>query len=289
MTLDEAKAVFRMLNRENLSEEDFFLFTEAGDFIIEKTGDPAYMLKLGGAYYAKREFEPALRYYEMAAEKGYETAFLCLGYIWYYGRTGKTDYEKAYRYFSSCPDNVNALYKIADMYKNGYFVPQNEKKYREIIEQLYDTVNRQYDCCGLRPEIFVRLARIRMEDGKNEEAIALFRKARKKLAQRITDNPFFGNLSIMKHLIIDLYKLMELNQAKMDLFDLYELLRKPAVITFRYDGKPYTVRSVEENGSVVIQFQDKWYRDTDDFFENAAIGGDHLTVLFYELLDFEVK
>ncbi len=289
MTLNEAKSIFRMLSRDNLSDEDFFLYTEAGEFIIEATGDPRYMMELGGAYYDRRNFDLALHYYEMAARAGFEPANTALGYIWYYGRTGKTDYEKAFRYFSACPGSINARYKIADMYRNGYYVPRDEQKYISIIETLYALVSQ--DTCpeDLQPEIFTRLARIRINQGKKEEALSLLRQAKKRLALRISENQFFGNLSIMKHLILDMYSLTRVNEGEIDLFDLYEILRRPSRVSFRYAGRQHTVQSVAEDGRVVIQFDGgKWYRTTDDFFERAAIGDVHLTEICLELTDFEV-
>lgn len=82
----------------------------------------------------------------MAAEYDYDQAYECLGYIWYYGRTGKVDHKKAYEYFSKLMDKGNpvAAYKVADMYKNGYYVEKNQKKYEEIIEALYPKTEDMY-------------------------------------------------------------------------------------------------------------------------------------------------
>ena len=54
--------------------------------------------------------------------------------VWYYGRTGTVDYEKAFRYFSMAGHNPVAEYKLADMYHNGYFVEKDDVKYKEIIQ-----------------------------------------------------------------------------------------------------------------------------------------------------------
>lgn len=78
-------------------EEDDFRYTEALSFIIESTKDPRVMMELGGWYYENRHFDLALKYYEMAAEYNNTEAYVCLGYIWYYGRTGEKDFEKAFK------------------------------------------------------------------------------------------------------------------------------------------------------------------------------------------------
>ena len=108
------------------------------------------------------------------------------------------------------------------------------------------------------------------------------------LASRIEDNPFFGNLSIMKYLVRNLYRLKEPDMKNIDLFDLYELLTVPTKIVFRYDEEEHTIESVEEDGSVVINFDGKWYRTIDDFFAKASLYDNRLVVIAWELYDFEV-
>ena len=290
MTIKEAKEICARLEcyDETLSEEDFFLYTEALGFLIEKTRKPKYMLALGGVYYARRDFDLALKYYEMAAELGSEPAIEGLGYIWYYGRTGTVDYEKAFRYFSSLKHNIVAQYKVADMYKNGYYVEKDYEKYKRIIERLYEDVKDMENPFAPVPEIFTRLASIRTKEGETDEAIRLYSEAKDVLAQRIEDNPFFGNLTIMKYLIKNLYELKAPDLKNIDLFDLYELLTKPVKVTFMYDGEKFVVEAVEEDGEVIISFDGKWYRTTDDFFAKASIDGLRLVVIGWGLYDFEV-
>ena len=290
MTIKEAKEICARLEcyDETLSEDDFFLYTEALGFLIEKTRKPKYMLALGGVYYARKDFDLALKYYEMAADLGSESAIQGLGYIWYYGRTGTVDYEKAFRYFSSLKHNIVAQYKVADMYKNGYYVEKDYDKYKRIIERLCEDVKDMENPFAPVPEIFTRLASIRTKEGETDEAIRLYSEAKDVLAQRIEDNPFFGNLTIMKYLIKNLYELKAPDLKNIDLFDLYELLTKPVKVTFMYDGEEFVVEAVEEDGEVIISFDGKWYRTTDDFFAKASIDGLRLVVIGWGLYDFEV-
>ena len=290
MTIKEAKEICARLEcyDETLSEEDFFLYTEALGFLIEKTRKPKYMLALGSVYYARKDFDLALKYYEMAADLGSEPAIQGLGYIWYYGRTGTVDYEKAFRYFSSLKHNIVAQYKVADMYKNGYYVEKDYDKYKRIIERLYEDVKDMENPFAPVPEIFTRLASIRTKEGETDEAIRLYSEAKDVLAQRIEDNPFFGNLTIMKYLIKNLYELKAPDLKNIDLFDLYELLTKPVKVSFMYDGEEFIVEALEEDGEVIISFDGKWYRTTDDFFAKASIDGLRLVVIGWGLYDFEV-
>ena len=121
MTVAEARQIVRDYFRKqnsNPGEEEFFMFTEAMDYLIQETKDPAYMVDLGAVYYENRQFDLALKYYEMAAEYGEIHAISNLGYIWYYGRTGEKNYEKAFYYFNKAREmgDMIAAYKVADMY-----------------------------------------------------------------------------------------------------------------------------------------------------------------------------
>ena len=290
MTLKEAKEICARLyeDDETLSDDDFFLYTEAMGFVIDKTHDPKYMTALGGTYYARKDYNLALKYYEMAAALDYEPAIQGLGYIWYYGRTGTIDYQKAFHYFSSLKHNIVAQYKVADMYKNGYYVKKDYEKYRQIIETLYDEVKDIDNAYAPIPEIFTRLASIRKKDGKTDEAIRLYLEAKDVLALRIENNPFFGNISIMKYLIQDLYSLKTIDKNNIDLFDLFELLKNPVHISFYYDEEEHLIESIEEDGNIVIHFDNKWYRTIDDFFAKSEIDGQRIVILGWELYDFEV-
>ncbi len=289
MTIKDAQTIReRFVYQDNLSDEDFFLYSEAMQYLIEQTRNSGYMLELGGVYYERKDFDLALKYYEMSASFGNEEANICLGYIWYYGRTGTVDYKKAFEYYSGAPHHINALYKVADMYKNGYYVEKNYDKYKEIIEDIYAHKIEQEKY--YIPEIYTRLAKIRSKEGRTDEAIGLYREAKKELAIRIYHNAFFGNVNIMKWLVEDLYKLTGIDMDNIDLFDLFELLKKPIKIKFFCDSDEHEhiVEAVEEDGEVVINFDGKWYRTADDMFMKAEIEGDRLVTLGYAVHDFEV-
>ena len=291
MTILEARNICRnYYDLTNPSEEDRFLLAEALDFLITETKEPDYMVELGGMYYEQRRFDLALKYYEMAAEYDNLYAISDLGYIWYYGRTGEKNYEKAFHYFDKARKmgDLIAAYKVADMYKNGYYVEKDYEKYKEIIEDLYPQVA---DTCNLEdplPEVFIRLAKIRSEEGNAEEALSLYDIARDFLSQRIQYHPFFGNLNIMKWMIADIYKLRKFDPSVMSLFDLYHVLSVPAKVQFTFEGLPHEVESVPEDGNLSIRFDDKWYRTVDDFFKKAEIDGELVTTLYEELYDFKM-
>ena len=291
MNIVEAKKIEReYYDKEHPSEDDFFLYTEAMDYIIHKTADSDTMMNLGGIYYERKEFDLALKYYEMAAEYQNGDAYECLGYIWYYGRTGIKDYQKAFEYFKKGAEagRIISAYKMADMYKNGYYVKQDEEKYNEIIEALYPKARKLTHLNEPLPEIFTRLASIRVKQNRQEEAIQLLEQAKDFLAQRLKYHRFFGDLTIMKYLIRDLYQLREMDEELFDLYDLYALCRKPVKITFCYENQKYILECVEEDGYCVVHFDHHWYRSIDEFFQKAYLMNRPITSYYYDLYAFEV-
>ena len=296
MTINEAHKICREYYQlPNPGEDDDFMLTEALGFLIRETHEAGYMCELGGFYYEKRKFDLALKYYEMASECGDISATVGLGYIWYYGRTGKPDYKKAFYYYDKARQmgDIVASYKVADMYRNGYYVEKDPDKYRSIIEELYEKVENALNLGAPLPEIFTRLAAIRAEEGDSGEALRLYDAARNFLAQRIRWNPFFGNLTIMKGLIRDIYELRPFDPEDIRFYDLYYILRNPALVRFTYyneEAEPETheVEAVQEGGDIAIRFDDHWYHNVDDFFGKAELEGELLTRLYEELFDFEL-
>ena len=49
-----------------------------------------------------------------------------------------------------------------------------------------------------------------------------------------------------------------------------------------------SLESLIEDGVCVVHFNDKWYRDRDEFFQKACIGNERLTAIYDRLEDFEV-
>lgn len=292
MNISEAKKLVDNYNRgEAHTEQEDLIYLEALRYLFDETNEPAYIAETGFYYYESRRFELALKYYEMAAELGEKSVYPGLGYIWYYGRTGKCDYEKAFRWFTLAAENgdIQSEYKLADMYKNGYGVEKDTEKYKEIIESLYPKVRNARYLHEPLPEIATRLARIREKQGRINDAVSLYLQARDFLAQRIKYSPFFGNLNIMMWLIDDLYSLIEFDEDNMDLFDLYWLLKVPNKASFYYEEELQTVESSESEGDIAVRFNGKWFRNRGEFFEKAEIGGMLLTTIQNELYGFRVE
>ena len=232
MNCNEAMmAIVNYYDLTNPSEDDDFIFTESLGYLIEETKDPKYMCELGWYYSSKKRFDLEIKYLEMAAEYGYLPAMEELGYMWYYGQHGEKDYEKAYFYFSKGAEGENGSlwckYKLADMYRFGCSVEKDEKKYREMIEAAYEEVKDPQFLGDPFPEICLRLAGIRIEDGKKEEAVKLLRDGKEFLAERLSADPFWGHIEVMGRIIRLLYEITPYEENKSDFYDLFYLTDQP--------------------------------------------------------------
>ena len=268
---------------ENPTEDDMFLFVEAMHFLIERYRDPQDMHNLAFFYLEQRCFELELKYLEMAAEYDYPPALEDLGYIWYYGLTGTVDYEKAYGYFlrgmEGYDDVVrfNCEFKVADMYRNGFYVDKDEDRYRDMIERLYQKMvnpgflNTVFDQnCLPFPDVAFRLAGIRETQERISEAIELLNKARVELFRDISRKPtWWGNYETMEKIVTKLHEL-DPETGLQDLYDLFWLIEDACMLKIFYFGRDYYV-SVEEGNE--IRFEGKWYRSAREFFEKAEIKG----------------
>ena len=289
MTMKEAEIIWDEFREKcgRYTEEEFFMFTEAAQLLIQKTGHPYYIYWLGAEYESQKQFDLAYKYYERAASLNYYDAYESLGYIWYYGRLGQTDYEKAFRYFSKARNSTNAQLKIADMYLRGYYVEKDIAKATAILEHLYQTVYGKEN--WVDTGICTRLAEIREKEGNTEEAISLLKKAKQTMSAHISYNGFFGCFSVMSNLIRNLYRLIPIDPSSVDFFDLYELLRKPCVVLMTYHDKKYRIEAVSEtDGSVAVCFDGKWYRSVEEMIPKAEAENAAVSALPRKLLKFEV-
>lgn len=272
--------------------KDDIQLINALEYLIKETNNPEYMVELGGWYYGQKQFDLAEEYYLMAAKLDYNNAYECLGYIYYYGRVGQPDYEKAFHYYKLASDqgNLVAAYKLADMYKNGYYVQKDYPKYVQIIKDLYPKIQGATNTFDPVPEIYSRLAKIYVEEGNEDQAIQLLLIAKEFQSQRLIYSQFFGDLTIMKYIVNDLYSLIQFDPDYMDLFDLYYALQKPCKVAIEILGEDHIIEAKYEDGLFFICMDDKNYEDVDQFFLKAKINGEpistqYVNVNYIEILD----
>lgn len=102
----------------------------------------------GALYYEGNRYRKnqkrAVALYEKAAELGSSIAMSNLGYAYLYGNGTNIDYEKAYKYFTMAEQRGewDALNKLGDMYKDGIYVPKDERMAFSLYSYCYDVVRR---------------------------------------------------------------------------------------------------------------------------------------------------
>ena len=295
MEKEEARKLYAEAYRKQHDEpgpESDIEFVETMASLIRETEDTWAMSGLGAWYYDRKRFDLALKYYQMAYDHGDHEIACSLGYIWYYGRTGEVNYELAYRYFQEAADHgdLNAKLKLADMIHNGYYVPADEKKYARIVEQVYREAQNDEYPPRIVPYAAVRLAKIRKAEGNIQEAVLLYRIAKKNLIHMIELCHFFGDINVMEWLMDDLYTMIEPDYSDLDLYDLFYVLKTPKEVTFRFKRGKYMISSCRiETGEPAFLFEDRWYRSFNELLLNAMLDGQYLSVLASQLYDFEVN
>lgn len=274
------------------TEEEQFRFVEAMQELIRRESEPyVYMYNLADYYLGIRNFELEKKYAEMAVKAGDNTACSLLGYLWYYGQTGKVDYQRAFEYFERAKAFPRCQYKLADMYRDGLYVERNPEKYEEIIVRLYyrERKNKCFVYSTCYPEVALRFVQLCLEEEIDsvDELESLFY-ARDILAVRQQNRPFWGNIKTMRR-ILETTAFMTGNDF--DFVDLYDLLtfdKQEATITFDYQGTMYRLDIFQNGGQTVYEFQDRWYHGASDFLEKAHVDGKRITSVYDLISDIQL-
>ena len=160
---------------------------------------------------------------------------------------------------------------------------KDEAKYRELIEETYEAVKTPMYLSEPFPEVALRLAGIKDEDGQKDEAVQLLRDAKKFMAERLSGEAFWGHIQVMGRIVRYLYQLVPFDEENADFYDLFYLTQKPGRFNMLYHGKKAAVDVTEENGELAIGFEGKWYRSFEDFCQKAVINGQKITSIYDEI------
>lgn len=326
MTQEEAWDLIFHYHAESEPEEKRSSFEEACHTLMKQYDDYQAAVDLGGKYYSDQDYDLALKYYAIAAEHDIPYGYIGLGYIWYYGRLGTTDYEKAFACFSkalkllsgySIDDDsfwngewkipfdsedsyinyINTVYKLADMYRNGYYVVKDNSRYIHLITHLHDMMTSLNDS-GMPdynlPEVDLRMADIMLNYEEpayaEDHALQYLSEARDIMEQRVLETGFFGDFNIMKDIVLKMYQITEFNPEDMDLYDLYYVMKKPCTVTFLHDDRSHFISAEKQNDEIIINCDHKWFHSIDDFMIHGDIDGERIpdandTCDHYAILD----
>ena len=168
---------------------------------LDDYGDIA--LDIGALYYSglsvPQDYAKAMEYYEQSARMGNLRALGNLGYCYYYGRSVPQDYAKAYHYFILgvlLGNDPNCLYKLGDMYLNGYHVAANEDYAFQLYQRAWDA-NKEYGDF-FTPDIYFRLGKCYLQGigtkCDKDEAHSYLSRALDGFYRRRKEDPFVGKL-----------------------------------------------------------------------------------------------
>ena len=112
---------------------------EAEDDTLSMSAEKLW--EAGGVAIDMKDYEKALKYYQLSAEKGYVKAWKAIGSLYYYGDGVEQSYEKALEYWLHAAEqgSAEAQASIGDLYAKGEGVEQSCEKaleyYRLAAEQ----------------------------------------------------------------------------------------------------------------------------------------------------------
>lgn len=114
--------------------------------IIPSPNQDEIDLNNGAEAYQKGDFKTAVDLYTKSAQAGNVTALSNLGYCYYYGRSIPVDKEKAKECWTKAAlmDDVCAIYKLGDMYRNGD-LPKDEKFAKNLYVKAYLIAKEEID------------------------------------------------------------------------------------------------------------------------------------------------
>lgn len=157
-----------------------------------------------------KSYAKCLEHYLQAGDLGDYEGYMLAGYIYYYNRLNNPegpDYPAAFRCFSYGADHgdLEAFYKLSDMYANGYFVRKDYQEAQFILRShYYDAFSAAYwkgDYYFIGPYT-LRLGKDQLygANGDRNLALGLFNVALYAYQWRYERNSFFGDLSVINNL-----------------------------------------------------------------------------------------
>ena len=186
-----------------------------------KQNMPIAFLNLGTFYYngifVERDYKKAFELYKVAADAANLRAICNCGYCYYYGRHQEVDYEKAHWYFELGGilfNDANCLYKLGDMYLNGYYVDKNEKYAFILFDRALQICQAQDDTPSCIADAQFRVGKCLLygigTDRNIETAHALLNFALLNFYKRRKTDPFVsGLIASTKKLIVEAQKYLE--------------------------------------------------------------------------------
>jgi hypothetical protein len=224
---------------KNATENQLALCRKFVEELCDEDNDTALRMK-GYACYGGNQLYPCdwntsrdcmIRLFDLTDDSQYANT---LGYIYYYGRCngGVPEYDKAFYYFSIAAANgmYEGMYKLADMYMQGYGCKKSPRTARRLYEFVYeDTLKRFLEGDDTNfADAALRIGNVFAKGiSENENpmmAYLYYLQAEYAAKLRAEDSDFFGNTTVLMNIqkAIDETKLELPEDYFSDYLDFYE-------------------------------------------------------------------
>lgn len=218
-----------------------------------------------------------------------------LGYIYYYGRTNdyNPEYDKAFEYFSIGAEGgfYESLYKLGDMYLNGYYVDENPEMAVKLYLAVYEDVEQQFRdevFEGVFADISLRLGSLyRMGIGCKQDdhkALFIYTMADYAIKERMKHEEFFGNRKVAASIASELSEL----QKKLGVDTSVDVIKEeyPQVLPIMFsDG--YIANMTFSRGGDKVIIQAERISPFDDIYDTPrvpVIFSEYGYLAFYDML-----
>ena len=303
MTVAEAKEKIRQyyIHYLDMNEDDKFILDELCRFVYEQTGDINYLLE-GFDFNGDPKYLEKIYLY--AVECGDEHTAYVLGKLYESGRLGQPDYAKAYEYYLRASKTKpigdgtfensyrqvhnDAKIKLAEMYRRGIYVEKDVDKYKELINEAYEDV-KDKDWTYIRYETLFAKAKLELEEGNIEKGLEILYMAREEFWHLLRGAQEEEDYRLLDEINTTLYRYQELDYTEADPKDITELLKKPLTVSFLYDGVFYKIRCYKDKDDMLVEFENKLYRDPIDFIMKAKTGNTWFRQMLFNSDMWEVK
>jgi tetratricopeptide (TPR) repeat protein len=286
MDVDEAWDILHEYYRSKAHADfDSDAFIEASEYLLylyegkDLANWETAAFNLASFYYCHDRYDMALKYYKQLMIRGSDTvstiACVNTANYYYYGHDEENDIEKALYYCDQAlkltPDDLRA--KVLRLAAAGLAdnCAMTMKEYSDAVFDLFKEVKVRLVPGVISvplPEIELLAAELLLSKDLKEPAHGLIGEARAFLSDRLLSSEDPDDLTLM-------FSLIDLDpdvQEEIDIYDLTWLLHNcTAILT--YGDDEYFAGSVEENGEQVVRFNDRYYRNPENFIRRASIDG----------------
>lgn len=280
--------------KQFLSEEEEFFLIEAMQELMRMPGEEAvWEFNLASYYQENGFYELAEKYFRKLHEGGIFNFGYDLGTLYYEGIHGVPDYEKAIHYFQYDLEyqNMDCQARLAEMYRLGQGVQQDNNQYDEFMFSLYERSLKSEQALHYLPYTSYSLYRYFYYsdvDLSLEISREYLQLAFQDCYRLLNTHYRIQLLKLMEKIIVEVFNNHHEDWIPRTIYDLLFILKTPCKVRLRMNQEVFEVSSQIKGNNLVILFDNNWFRSPLQLFEKASIQGFRVSTLGEELDILEV-